>query len=179
VARVDCGAATPGDLLATADADQTALGTAFFCPVSSRALPLMYAWYLGVAPAWAMALVGAAFVAVLTTLSPMTSQRSDPKGSPVASGANRVLVLGLIVLPIVGFAAARFAHTAIVNRHFLPAILGIVAAAGDVLSRLKPKGLVTSREADGNSEFDISAFLHMYSKHAAASLLGRHISLTK
>jgi 4-amino-4-deoxy-L-arabinose transferase-like glycosyltransferase len=119
-------------------------GPHFFAPVSLRALPLMYAWYLGVAPAWAMALLGAAFVAVLTTLVPMTSQRSDPKGSPVASGANRVLALGLIVLPIVGFAAARFAHTAIVDRYFLPATLGIVAAAGDVLSRLKPKGLVVA-----------------------------------
>jgi hypothetical protein len=112
--------------------------------VSVRTLPLMYGWYLGVAPAWGVALVGAAFGAVLATFFPMASPPRDTKGLPAASVPDRVLVLGFIVLPMVGFVVARIAHGPHVDRYFLPAILGIAAAPGYVLRRAKPMGIAVA-----------------------------------
>lgn len=100
--------------------------------VSIRMLPLMYAWYLGVAPAWAMALVGAA-VAVLAGFLPVVSHPEEPKGQEVGSLPERLLVIGLIVSPMVGWAVTTISHAPILDRYFLPAILGIAAAAGYVL----------------------------------------------
>jgi 4-amino-4-deoxy-L-arabinose transferase-like glycosyltransferase len=99
-------------------------GAFFLAPVSLRTLPAVYAWYLGVAPAWGMALVGAAVVAVLATFFPLTSQPTDPKGLPVASAADRVLVLGLTVLPMIGFIATRFTHAPFLDRYFSASNLG-------------------------------------------------------
>jgi hypothetical protein len=119
-------------------------GAFFLAPVSLRTLPVMYAWYLGMTPAWGMALIGAAVVAVLATFFPMIGQEAEPEGSPAASVGDRVLVLGLIILPMVGFAAAKISHAPLVDRYFLPATLGIVAGVGDMLRRAKPRGIIAA-----------------------------------
>jgi hypothetical protein len=115
----------------------------FFVAFSLRTLPLVYGWYFGELPAWGTALAGAAFVTVLATFS-KTSQPGDPKVSPEKSASERVLVLGFILLPMLGYAVAKITHGPFVDRYFLPAILGIAAAVGYALGRVKPRGTMVA-----------------------------------
>jgi len=81
-------------------------GAHFFVPFSLRTLPLMYAWYLGLSPAWGTAIAGTVSAGILATFFSRDSQPGGPKEPPAASRPERVLVLGLIVLPLIGYAAA-------------------------------------------------------------------------
>ena len=119
-------------------------GAHFFAPFSLRTLPLTYAWYLGLLPAWGAAIVGAVSAGILATFSSRDSQPGGPKEPPSASLPERVLVLGLIVLPLVGYAAAKITHAPFVDRYFLPGILGIAAAIGYMLGRSRTKSIMVA-----------------------------------
>jgi 4-amino-4-deoxy-L-arabinose transferase-like glycosyltransferase len=114
---------------------------AIYAHVSSRALAWTYAGFMGVLPAWGAALVGAAIVAVLVESFSMASHPGHPKGFAKASAPERVMILGLIILPMLGFAATKITHAPFVDRYFLPTILGIAAAAGCALGLAKPKSI--------------------------------------
>ena len=117
---------------------------AIYAHVSPRTLASTYAWFMGVLPAWSAALVGAAIVAMLVGIFPMASHPGDPKGFPKASAPERVLILGLIILPMLGYAATKITHAPFLDRYFLPTILGITAAAGYVLGLAKPKSITVA-----------------------------------
>lgn len=79
-------------------------------------------------------------VAVIVMLASffLKTGRAEPGAQTAPSSAERVLILSLILLPMVGYAAGRVAHMAFVNRYFIPSILGIAAAAGYLFARAKP-----------------------------------------
>jgi hypothetical protein len=112
----------------------------------SRAWPhafgTTYNGFFGLDSAWGTALAGAASVAMLASYFSMAPQPGDAKSSPAAYASERVLVLGLILLPVAGYAAAKITHAPFWDRYFLPAILGIIAAVGYVLGRSKRMGIM-------------------------------------
>ena len=113
----------------------------FFAHYGLGTLPMVYAGYLLVSPVWGTAIVGAAFAAILATFVSNSPQRENSQGVPAPE---RVLLLGLMVLPIVGYAAAKLTHAPFIDRYFLAAILGIFAAAGYVLGRALAKNVMVA-----------------------------------
>jgi hypothetical protein len=112
---------------------------ALYAKVSLRTIVWTYASYFGLLPPWGIALVGAVIAVMLASFWLIAWESRDLQGSACAS--ERVLVLGLIASPMIGFAVAKFTHAPFVDRYFLPAILGIAAGVGYVLGRVRPKGV--------------------------------------
>lgn len=86
-------------------------------------------------------LVAAAAIVVLFTLLATlrkTSQGKQPAGAPVRELA---LVLGLLSLPLVGFAAAALAHSGMNSKYLLSSVLGFSLALGFSLPILPRWGL--------------------------------------
>jgi hypothetical protein len=86
-------------------------------------------------------LVAAAAVAILFTLRAAlrrTSQGEHPEGAPAPE---LTLVLGLLSLPLVGFAAAALAHSGMNSKYLLSSVLGFSLALGLSLPRLPRWGL--------------------------------------
>ena len=77
---------------------------------------------------WGVALCGLTVLTMLTT-SRRASRAEATAVFPQAPISEHALLLGLVVLPILGFAVAKVTHGPFVERYFLPTILGIVAAA--------------------------------------------------
>jgi len=87
-------------------------------------------------------LVAAAAVAVLFTLLATlrrTSQGEHPAGAPVRE---LTLALGLLSLPLVGFAAAAVAHSGMNSKYLVSSVLGFSLALGFALPRLPRWGLL-------------------------------------
>jgi 4-amino-4-deoxy-L-arabinose transferase-like glycosyltransferase len=77
---------------------------------------------------WGVALCGLTVLTMLTTTR--TASRAETTAVfPRAPISEHVLLLGLVVLPILGFAVAKVTHSPFVERYFLPTILGIIGAA--------------------------------------------------
>jgi 4-amino-4-deoxy-L-arabinose transferase-like glycosyltransferase len=77
---------------------------------------------------WGVALCGMTVLAMLATIR-RASRGKATAVFPRVPISEHVLLLGLVVLPIIGFAVARATHGPFVERYFLAAILGIVVAA--------------------------------------------------
>jgi hypothetical protein len=101
-----------------------------------------YGTFFGSAAEWGTALAGTTVVALLASFISATREPEDARGSSAASVAERVLILSLILLPIAAYTAVKITHAPFVNRYFLPAILGITAAVGYILARVKPRSIM-------------------------------------
>jgi 4-amino-4-deoxy-L-arabinose transferase-like glycosyltransferase len=91
-----------------------------------------------------LCLVAAASVAVIFTLLATfreTSQGERPVG---ASVRELTLTLGLLSLPLVGFAAAAVAHSGMNSKYLLSSVLGFSLALGFSLPRFPRRGLLLS-----------------------------------
>jgi hypothetical protein len=87
-------------------------------------------------------LLAAAAVAVLLTLRATlrrTSQGEHPEGAPARE---LTLVLGLLSLPLVGFAAAALAHSGMNSKYLVSSVLGFSLALGFSLPRFPRWGLL-------------------------------------
>ena len=87
-------------------------------------------------------LAGIAGVAVLFTMLAAvrkTSRSDRPAGAPVHELA---LVLGLLSLPLLGFAVAALAHGAMTAKYMVPSILGFALALGFTLPTLRRWGFL-------------------------------------
>jgi hypothetical protein len=102
-----------------------------------------YSTYFPGAGMWAgLYLVAAAAVAVLFMLRATLrriSQGEHPVGAPVGELA---LTLGLLSLPLVGFAAAAVAHSGMNSKYLLSSVLGFSLALGFSLPRLPHRRLL-------------------------------------
>jgi len=99
-----------------------------------------YSAFFGAGTAWGTAFAGAGVVAMLATFL-RSPNGVHAKESTAESTAERALILSLILVPMVGYAAGKVIHVAFVNRYVVPGILGVAAAGGYVLSRTKPLSL--------------------------------------
>ncbi len=102
-----------------------------------------YSWYfLTPEEKPGMYLAATAGVVVLFTMLAAvrkTSRGERPAGAPVPE---LVLVLGLLGLPLVGFAVAALAHSGMTAKYMVPSVLGFPLALGFALPRLQRWGFL-------------------------------------
>jgi hypothetical protein len=102
-----------------------------------------YSWYFLTPESWpGLYLAAIAGVAVLFTML-MTLRKASPGVPPVgAPMPELMLALGLLSLPLVGFAVAVLAHGAMIAKYMVPSLLGFPLALGFALPRLPRWGLL-------------------------------------
>jgi 4-amino-4-deoxy-L-arabinose transferase-like glycosyltransferase len=96
-----------------------------------------YSTFFGAGNAWGTAFAGTAIVALAISFF-RAPHDAHAEESSAESTAERVLILSLILVPLVGYAAGKFGHVAFVNRYVVPGTLGVAAAGGYVLGRARP-----------------------------------------
>ncbi|HXR32551.1 MAG TPA: hypothetical protein VN830_02495 [Verrucomicrobiae bacterium] len=85
------------------------------------------------------AIAGVAVLFTMLAAVRKTSRGERPAGAPVHE---LTLVLGLLSLPLVGFAVAAIAHSAMTSRYMVPSILGFSLALGFALPTLRRWGFL-------------------------------------
>jgi hypothetical protein len=85
------------------------------------------------------AIAGVAVLFSMLAAVRKTSRGERPAGAPVHE---LTLVLGLLSLPLVGFAVAALAHGAMTAKYMVPSILGFSLALGFTLPRLRRWGFL-------------------------------------
>jgi hypothetical protein len=58
------------------------------------------------------------------------------------STVDPVLIIGLVAIPMIGYLGAVITNGPFVDRYFLPAIFGVLAATGCLFNRLNRAGIV-------------------------------------
>ena len=110
-------------------------GLHFWAQLYSHGFPTTYAAFFGAGSAWTTAFVGTASLVILASFFSKVEQRkTNWLRAPIFEQA---LILGLIVLPIVGYVVAKITHGPYVDRYYLPSILGFTAVVGYLLGREK------------------------------------------
>jgi mannosyltransferase len=120
------------------------LGPHFWATAALNDVSATYGAFFRVESPWGMAVAGLAVLAMLVGLVRRAQQTEATAGMPETPAAERVLILGLIVLPMVGYLVAKMTHGPFVERYFLPAILGTTAAVGYALGPVKPRGMLVA-----------------------------------
>ncbi len=95
----------------------------------------VFGWFLNLSPSWGIAITAAASVGVVAIMvSECVREDSDSRGvhDPFHE---KVLVLGLLALPLAVFVAMKITHGGLTARYMLPAGLGVPLAAGCILPR--------------------------------------------
>jgi hypothetical protein len=115
-------------------------GGHFWSSPNLNVISTSYGEFFRLQSAWGTALAGMAFLFLVATFIRTARDPERGSGFRAAPLAEQALVLGFVALPMVSYAVMRLVNGPIVDRYFLPAILGIVATAGYAASRLKPTG---------------------------------------
>jgi Flp pilus assembly pilin Flp len=119
-------------------------GAHFWARAALNDVPATYGSFFRVQSAWGTALAGVAILAMLASFVRWGQQAEGAEEPPATPAAERVLILGLIALPMVGYVVARITHGPFVERYFLSAILGMISAAGYALGRTKVRGILVA-----------------------------------
>jgi len=102
-----------------------------------------YSWYFLMPEenpgAYLAAIAGAAVLFTMAAALRKTSRGERSAGAPVHE---LTLVLGLLSLPLVGFAAAIIAHSGMIAKYMVPSLLGFPLALGFALPRLPRWGFL-------------------------------------
>jgi Dolichyl-phosphate-mannose-protein mannosyltransferase len=85
--------------------------------------------------------IGLAAVLSVFIFIALALPRMVPVSAANTSSHELVLVLALLALPFIGFAATKIGHGLMINRYALPTVLGIVIACGFVLQWSGRKGV--------------------------------------
>src|SRR5262249_34352637 len=117
-------------------------GPHFWAGATLSDVSAAYGWFFWLGPPWGVALFGLVSAGTLGIIRPEGPRADTPRAFPRAPVTERVLILGLVVLPIIGFAVAKVTHGPFVARYFFPAILGILVAAIYGLDHAKSESLL-------------------------------------
>jgi hypothetical protein len=102
-----------------------------------------YSWFFltpqGEPGLYLAAIAGIAVLFTMLAAARKSSRGERPAGAPVHE---LTLVLGLLSLPLLGFAIAALAHGAMTARYMVPSILGFALAPGFTLPRLRRWGFL-------------------------------------
>jgi len=116
-----------------------------------------YAAFFRIESPWGTAVVGLAILMLAAGLVRRTLPTDATEGMPKAPAAERVLILGLVALPMIGYLVAKITHGPYVERYFLPTILGIAASVGYALGQVKRESALVAAVfvglAIGSQEF--------------------------
>jgi hypothetical protein len=94
-----------------------------------------FGWFLNLSSFWGVAITAAASVGVVAIMvSECVREDSDPREVHDLFH-EKVLVLGLLALPLAAFVAMKITHGGLTERYMLPAGLGVPLAAGCILPR--------------------------------------------
>jgi hypothetical protein len=98
-----------------------------------------YATFFGAGSAWSTALAGTVSLVLLASFFSKVRRRTDKLLGPISE---RVLVLGLVALPVVGYVLAKATNGPFVDRYYLPSILGVIMVIGHLLGRARQRSMM-------------------------------------
>jgi hypothetical protein len=110
-------------------------GDHFWARADFMLIPKSYSAYLRVDTVWGVAIAVVAFLVVLGSM--IEGRGAGPGEYGATSPSEDVLVMGFIILPAFAVVIAKLTHGGATDRYYLPAILGIAAALGYVLGRVR------------------------------------------
>jgi hypothetical protein len=119
-------------------------GPHFWARAALNDVSATYGTFFRVQSAWGTALAGVAILTMLASLIRRGGQAEEANALRATPAAERVLILGLIALPMVGYVVAKISHGPFVERYFLSTILGIIAVVGYALGRANAKGVLVA-----------------------------------
>jgi len=95
----------------------------------------VFGWFFNLSPSWGIAVTATASLGVVAIMaSEYVIEDSDSREMPDLFH-EKVLVLGLLALPLAVFVAMKIMNGALTERYMLPAALGLPLAAGYMLPR--------------------------------------------
>jgi hypothetical protein len=118
-------------------------GAHFWAGAALSDVSATYGAYFRVGPPWGIAICVLTIMIILLPLFRRFSANDESLLQP-ALIAERVLIAGLIALPLIGFAVAKIAHGPFVERYFLPSIFGFATGAALVLRSAPAKTLLAA-----------------------------------
>jgi hypothetical protein len=95
----------------------------------------VFGWFFYLPPSWGIGIAVAASVGLIATMVLHSEEEGATSREVHRLPQEKVLVLGLLVLPLAVFAAMKITHGGLTERYMLPAGLGIPLAAGFILPR--------------------------------------------
>ena len=108
-----------------------------------NSLPKAYGSYFRMESPWATALVVIAVLVMFVAFFRNPGQPNETEEAQAVRVSERALVLGVMLVPVVGYLLAKIAHAPFVDRYVLSAILGLAAALGYFLGRANLKTQMT------------------------------------
>jgi hypothetical protein len=112
-------------------------GAHYWVKPTVNSLADSYGRVFNLSPVWGMALVAALSLGVLDSFWVQGRDRSAANLDPRFH--ERVLVLGMLCIPIFVLIAMKLVHGAVLERYILPIVLGIATALACILPRLQPR----------------------------------------
>jgi mannosyltransferase len=113
-------------------------------PATLHAVSAAYGSSFRVESPWGSALAGVAILTIIVTLVQHRERLDETQATKRVPIPELILVLGLVLLPVLGFVAAKITHGPFLARYFLPTILGMIATVGFVLGQVKVKGVAAT-----------------------------------
>jgi hypothetical protein len=113
-------------------------GAHYWARTGFELIPKTYGVFFRLDAMWGLAIASVAFLVVIGAWARSAASRGMRGGDDSQSSAEFALALGLVAFPIFGVIATKIAHGGATDRYFLPAILGMLAAFGYVLRRVRP-----------------------------------------
>ncbi|MGA8075369.1 MAG: hypothetical protein WB995_17980 [Candidatus Acidiferrales bacterium] len=116
-------------------------GAHFWAKTSLSGLAFIYATLFLTSPPWGAAVAAASVLAMagLVVFALNSKVRAAPNSTPAHE---YVLVLALLALPFIGYAAAKLTHSGMTERYVLSAVLGLSLAAGCILPLFDRKSVL-------------------------------------
>jgi hypothetical protein len=95
----------------------------------------VWGWFLNLSSYWGIAVTAAASVGVVAIMVSEWLREGSDSRQVHDLFHEKVLVLGLLALPLIAFVAMKITHGGLTERYMLPAGLGVPLAAGCILPR--------------------------------------------
>jgi Dolichyl-phosphate-mannose-protein mannosyltransferase len=116
-------------------------GLHFWSGLYPHSFGTTYAGFFEAGSKWTTAFAGTVSLVMIASFFPKIQQLRETNGlrTPIFEQA---LILGLVVLPVVGYVAAKITDGPYVDRYYLPSILGFTAVVGYLLGRAKRMNMI-------------------------------------
>jgi Dolichyl-phosphate-mannose-protein mannosyltransferase len=110
-------------------------GSSFWAKPTLTGVLGVFGWFFNLSPHWGIAITAAASIGVVAIMVSEFVREDRDSHRARDLFHERVLVLGLLALPLAAFVAMKITHGGLTERYMLPAGLGLPLAAGYILPR--------------------------------------------